>query len=97
MKSDLAAIETENRQYKPVQEVTYYQARCTRCGKVQDSYGDFSAWSDEQTAIESVVDSGWLSRSEGRCLKELICEPCQKDMVKDLTPEEEDEFLERYE
>ena len=35
-----------------VHEVTYYQAKCDCCGEIETDYGDYSAWSDPQVAIE---------------------------------------------
>lgn len=96
MSQKIDELVAENRQHKPVVEVTFYRARCTRCGTVCDDYGGYSAWSDDSTPVESMIDSGWLSRHEGRDLVELICEPCQVKMVENLSDEEEDELLEWY-
>lgn len=41
-----------------IREVTYYQAQCDRCGMVDDG-GDFSAWSEADSARMSSCDSGW--------------------------------------
>lgn len=76
--------------FEPIHEVTMYQARCTNCGTIEDDYGDYSAWSDAGSPIESVTENdGWFSvwtpngnlTSNGypaRDLTELLCPKCQK-------------------
>lgn len=64
-----------------VHEVTYYQAKCDGCGFVQDDYGDFSAWADAGTAVESADD--WYSivtkggETRDLCPDCQCCEVCQ--------------------
>ncbi|AVP42369.1 hypothetical protein SEA_MISHA28_70 [Mycobacterium phage Misha28] len=75
-------------------EVTYYRARCTKCGYIETDYGGFSAYSDAGSAIDHVLDAAdWFGRSAptgelidfggGRMgqryqLVELLCPDCQR-------------------
>ncbi|WP_065286685.1 hypothetical protein [Mycolicibacter kumamotonensis] len=74
--------------FEPVHEVTYYQARCTECGVIEDDYGDYSAWSDAGTAIDNVCDNDWFAIYEpdgsttvtgrpAQVLTKLLCPQCQ--------------------
>ena len=87
--SESPAIETNAPAYPSVHEVTYYQARCTKCGYICDDYGDFTAYGDPGSPIEEVTAAGWFARyvPTGRTtstgypeteLSELLCEECQK-------------------
>lgn len=75
----------------PLAEITMYQARCTGCGTVEDDYGEYAAWSDPSTPVDSVIENdGWLGRwdkptgrisATGREIMELstlLCPRCQK-------------------
>lgn len=61
--------------YPSVHEVTYYQARCTKCGVIEDDYGEYSAWANAGSAIDSVVDNGWYYLREKDI---LLCDKCQQ-------------------
>jgi len=63
------------RNFDPVHQVTYYQARCTNCGTIVDSYGDYSAWDDPHAPIREVVDChDWWQSVDGET---LLCRACQ--------------------
>ena len=51
-------------------QVMYYQAQCDCCGLVHDDYGDFSAFSDPDTAINNVSED-WAQVGG-----EDLCEAC---------------------
>ena len=51
-------------------QVMYYQAQCDCCGLVYDDYGDFSAFSDPDTAIDNVSED-WAQVGG-----EDLCEAC---------------------
>lgn len=54
----------------------YYWVVCDGCGERAD-YGDWTAWADENTAVEMAESSdwGWLTAEDGRHL----CMDCQKE------------------
>ena len=41
--------------------VTYYQAKCDRCGYIETDYGEFSAMADRSDVITLAYESGWES------------------------------------
>lgn len=64
--------------FSSVHEVTYYQARCTECGRVEDDYGDFSAWGDPEMPHEVVTShSDWFSPHRVGFVV-LLCPDCQR-------------------
>lgn len=42
-----------------IKPVTFYVAECDLCGSRDDQGYDYAAWSDENGAEESVVESEW--------------------------------------
>lgn len=55
-----------------IRPVTYYQAVCDRCGSRYVSY-DYTAWSDENGALEMALESDWHMADNGR----LTCDFCR--------------------
>lgn len=55
-----------------IRAVEYYQARCMCCGEVLDEYGDYSAWSDPEGAIEQAINGCGWSMVDGQ----LLCTEC---------------------
>jgi hypothetical protein len=58
-----------------VKEITYYQAVCDRCGKVDDE-GEYSAYSDPGYAIEVAQDGDWHTFDEEEGDQGLYCGGC---------------------
>lgn len=96
------------RKFEPEHAVTYWQARCTKCGHICDEYGDYTAFGDAESAIEHVTDCGeWFSRwtyepaptadnPRARIgdLVELLCEDCQQcEVCGSKTAYEHDDHL----
>ena len=66
-----------------IRAVTYYQAVCDFCGKVDDE-GEYSAWSDHGDAHDNAIRSDWIEwRDLLTCWDcqegELHCESCGED------------------
>lgn len=59
-----------------IHEVTYYQAKCDRCGLVQDEYsGEVTAYPHPDVALEYVVDYRWW-RFVGADPQSVACPNC---------------------
>lgn len=79
------------RNFEPEHRIDMWQARCTNCGYIETDYGDYNAWADPGTSIESVTEAGWFSRwsyapnptpdnprGKTGTLEELLCGGCQE-------------------
>ncbi len=64
-----------------VKSAPYYWLECDGCGAKAD-YGDFSAMSDEGSAVDCALDSEWTTDCEKhhcpRCPMLARCEVCDK-------------------
>lgn len=54
-----------------IHEVTYYQAKCDRCGYIETDYGDYSAMADPIDAQELAAASDWTVNDD-----KLYCPEC---------------------
>lgn len=61
--------------------MTYYQAVCDTCGRVDDE-GEFSAWADHGSAVDQALQGGWnqLEAAPGG-ESFLLCEGCAETNV----------------
>ena len=81
------------RNFEPEHRIDMYQARCTNCGHIADEYGDFSAFGDVSSCIESLECNSfpWFVRyirlplprtdvpnAVQLEIDELLCPDCQR-------------------
>jgi len=75
--------------FPPVHEVTYYQARCTNCGLIMDSYGEYTAWSDPDSPVSEARDiCDWYQSDDAET---LLCRQCQICTECDGSPDDDHE------
>lgn len=86
------------RNFEPDHHVDMYQARCTNCGYVETEYGDYSAFDDVGSCIETLEDS-WFVRYRHEAaptpevplrriahVEVLLCPSCQECEVCEAKP-----------
>lgn len=71
-----------------VKPVTMYTVLCDRCGADAFEGCEFTAWSDEEQAIDVVRETGdWLTTDEGQWCESCVIWDEKKDAVVPLPPE----------